>query len=139
VKPLVRKTRCYAFSAAHVLASPQLSADENDRIFGKCANPNGHGHDYGVEVSVEGPVDPEKGEVAPNALLDEIFDEVVTARYSHGLLNEMPRFETAVPTAENIAQAIYEDLANRIEQRTHAKLAAVRVIETSNNDFVVRA
>jgi 6-pyruvoyltetrahydropterin/6-carboxytetrahydropterin synthase len=139
VKPLVRKTRCYAFSAAHVLASTQLSAGENDRIFGKCANPNGHGHDYGVEVSVEGPIDPEIGEVAPNVLLDEIFDEAVAARYSHGLLNEMPQFETVVPTAENIAQAIFLDLANRIEQRTNARLAAVRVVETSNNDFVVRA
>ena len=88
---------------------------------------------------MEGSIDPELGEVAPNRLLDEIFDEVVAARYSHSLLNDMPQFETTVPTAENIALAIFEDLAIRVEERTRARLAAVRVIETSNNDFVVRA
>ena len=92
----------------------------------------------------------------PETLPDEMFEETVKGpevptfvlffnnwcsgcQVMHGLLNEMPQFETAVPTAENIAQAIFEDLADRIRQRTHAKLAAVRVIETSNNDFLARA
>jgi len=137
--PRVEKTRCYAFPAAHVLASRALPDAENDRIFGKCANPNGHGHDYRVEVTVVGTVDPGTGEIAPNELVDEIFDEVVRKDYAHAMLNDLPQFADAVPTAENIAGAIFSALAERIAQRTHARLAAVRVVETSNNDFVVRA
>ena len=139
MSPVVQKTRRYAFPASHVLASRALPDDENDRIFGKCANPNGHGHDYGVEVSVEGPIDPADGEVAPNALLDEIFDDTIRSHYSHGFLNDLPQFVRDVPTAENIAKAIFAELRIELAQRTDARLAAVRVIETSNNEFVVRA
>ena len=122
---------------AHVLASRSLSASENDEIFGKCANPNGHGHDYGVDVSVEGRIDVDNGHVVPLETLDAIFDEAIRDRYSHRLLNELPRFEERVPTAENIALAIFEDLAPLIALRTDARLANVRVIETANNHFDV--
>jgi 6-pyruvoyltetrahydropterin/6-carboxytetrahydropterin synthase len=137
--PRVRKTRCYSFPAAHILASRSLSDAENDRIFGKCANPNGHGHDYGVEVCVEGAIDRASGEVVPNALLDEIFDDRVRTGYSHAFLNDVPAFAEAVPTAENVARAIFAALAAPVEERTGARLAAVRVIETSNNFFEVNA
>ena len=139
MSPVVQKTRRYAFPASHVLASRALPAEENDRIFGKCANPNGHGHDYGVEVSVEGPIDPDHGEVASNTLLDEIFDDTIRSRYSHSFLNDLPQFALEVPTAENIAKAIFAELRIELAERSDARLAAVRVIETSNNDFVVRA
>ena len=132
---MIRLTRRYRFPAAHVLASPLLSDAENDRIFGKCANPNGHGHDYGVEVSVEGRVDPATGHVVPPDLLDAVFDEAVRERWSHRLLNDLPRFAKRVPTAENIAEALFEDLAPLIAVRTGARLANVRVVETGRNHF----
>ena len=74
----LRLTRRYRFPAAHVLASNVLSETENQRIFGKCANPNGHGHDYGIEVSVSGPVNPESGQIIAEDLLDRIFRETVS-------------------------------------------------------------
>ena len=135
----VTLTRRYRFPAAHVLASNVLSETENQRIFGKCANPNGHGHNYGVEVSVEGSVDPESGRVVSLEVLDGIVDAEVRGRYSHRMLNEVARFETQVPTAENIALAIFDDLASRVAKRTGARLTNVRVVETSKNHFDVRA
>ena len=135
----VRLTRRYRFPAAHVLASNVLSEAENRRIFGSCANPNGHGHDYAVEVSVEGSVDPESGRVVSLEVLDGIFDAEVRERYSHRMLNEVARFETRVPTAENIALAIFDDLTSRVAKRTGARLTNVRVVETSNNHFDVGA
>lgn len=134
---MIRLTRRYHFPAAHVLASRSLSASENDRIFGKCANPNGHGHDYGVEVSVEGRIDADSGHVVPPAILDAIFDEAIREPYSHRMLNDLPRFLERVPTAENIALAIFEDLAPLVALRTDARLANVRVVETANNHFDV--
>ena len=134
---MIRLTRRYCFPAAHVLASTALSQAENDRIFGKCANPNGHGHDYGVEVTVEGPIDAGTGRVVPPDVLDAIFDEAVREPYSHRMLNELPRFEARVPTAENIAETLYEEIAPLVALRTDARLANVRVVETSNNTFDV--
>ena len=133
----VRLTRRFRFPAAHVLASRALSDAENQRVFGKCANPNGHGHDYGVEVSVEGSVDPETGRVVPPALLESLFDEEIRERYSHRLLNDLERFATRVPTAENIALAIFDDLAPLVALHSSARLTKVRVVETSNNHFEV--
>jgi 6-pyruvoyltetrahydropterin/6-carboxytetrahydropterin synthase len=133
----VRLTRRFRFPAAHVLASRALPDAENQRVFGKCANPNGHGHDYGVEVSVEGAVDPESGQVVSPALLEGLFDEEIRARYAHCLLNDLERFATRVPTAENIALAIFDDLAPLVALHTSAKLAKVRVVETSKNYFDV--
>ena len=133
----VRLTRRYRFPAAHVLASDALSETENQRIFGKCANPNGHGHDYGVEVCVEGSIDSDSGRLVPLEVLDGIFDDEVRPRYSHRMLNEVDRFETQVPTAENIALAIFDDLAPQIAARTGARLTNVRIVETSKNRFDV--
>ena len=133
----VRLTRRYRFPAAHVLASRALSQAENERVFGRCANPNGHGHDYGVEVSVEGSVDPISGRVARPEVLDSLFDEEIRERYSHRMLNDLVRFAERVPTAENIALAIFDDLAPLVARHTCARLAKVRVVETSNNHFDV--
>ena len=134
---MIRVTRRYEFPAAHVLASAQLSDADNARIFGKCANPHGHGHDYRVEVSVSGRVDPDTGQIIALDLLDEIFDEVVRERWSHRMLNELDVFETRVPTAENIALALFSAMAPQIADRSGARLAGVRVVETENNYFEV--
>ncbi len=133
----VRLTRRYRFPAAHVLASRQLCDGENERVFGKCANPNGHGHDYGVEVSVEGSVDPISGRVVPPVVLDTLFEEQIRERYSHRMLNDLACFGSLVPTAENIALAIFDDLAPLVAAHSSARLAKVRVVETSKNHFEV--
>ncbi len=132
---MIQLTRRYRFAAAHVLASTALSDEENERIFGKCANPNGHGHDYGVEVSVSGPLDPETGQIIAEDVLDRIFLEAVGDRFSHRMLNELPEFESRVPTAENILVVVHDALKAAIEREGHARLTGVRLIETSRNSF----
>ena len=136
---MIDVTRRYRFPAAHVLCQPALSDGENRRLYGKCANPNGHGHDYGVEVTVTGSVDPRCGSVVEPELLDAIFDERVRERFSHRHLNDDPLFATRVPTAENFAAAIYDRLASAVRERSGARLARVRVIETRKNSFSYQA
>lgn len=130
---MIEVTRRYAFPAAHVLASDQLAPEENQRIFGKCANPNGHGHNYGVEVTVTGSVDPETGQVASHEELDRIFEAAVGEPLSHRMLNEVDAFGARVPTAENIAVVVFELLESEIESTTDARLARVRIVETPRN------
>ena len=89
---MIELTRRYAFPAAHVLRSDALGESENQRIFGKCANPNGHGHNYGVEVTVTGRIDPDSGQILPPAQLDRIFEQVVAEPFSHRMLNEAEVF-----------------------------------------------
>ena len=128
-------TRRYAFPAAHVLRSEALEDAENERIFGKCANPNGHGHNYGVEVSVVGAVDEQTGQIVPIEDLDRIFDRSVRERFSHRMLNELEPFASCVPTAENIARVIHDVLAPEVAQATGARLVRVRIVETRRNMF----
>jgi len=132
----MRVTRRYGFPAAHVLSHPSLSAEENDRIYGKCANPNGHGHNYGIEVTLEGPIDPVYGRIVDPELLDSLFEECIGSPLSHSMLNEHVWFSDRVPTAENIAEVIHRELAAPVAERTDARVAAVRVIETRKNSFV---
>jgi 6-pyruvoyltetrahydropterin/6-carboxytetrahydropterin synthase len=133
---MIRLTRIYRFPAAHVLAQPAFSDEENRRIFGKCANPAGHGHDYTVEVAVEGPVDPETGHIIPLELLDQIFDESIREHYSHRMLNEVEPFGALVPTAENIARVAYSELDAAVREQSTARVAEVRVTETGRNHVV---
>ena len=130
---MIYLTRRYSLAAAHILAQPAFSPEENERIFGKCANPGGHGHDYGFEVSVTGPVDPETGQIIAPGLLDEIFEQAVARRFSHRLLNEEVPFGALVPTAENIARVCHEALAETVKNRSTASLAQLRVTETPRN------
>lgn len=133
---MIRLTRVYRFPAAHVLSQPAFSEEENRRIFGKCANPAGHGHDYAVEVSVEGPIDAETGQIISLELLDEIFDESIRDHYSHRMLNEVEPFGALVPTAENIARVAYNELAAAVGERSTARVAEIRVTETGRNHVV---
>ena len=132
---MIRLTRCYEFPAAHVLAADALSDAENVRIFGKCANPNGHGHNYGVEVTLTGQVDSETGQLVPIDELDRIFDETIGQPFSHRMLNELDAFAGRVPTAENIARVIHAALEPAVADRTRARLAQVRIVETGSNAF----
>jgi len=129
-------TRRYRFPAAHVLAHASFTPEENRRIYGKCANPGGHGHDYGVEITVTGPVDPGSGRIIDPEQLDAIFERFVAARFGHRMLNADPAFAQRVPTAENLAQVIHAELAPSIERAGTARLARVRVVETRRNSFV---
>ena len=134
---MIALTRRYRFPAAHVLAHPGLPADENERIYGKCANPAGHGHDYGLEVTVAGEVDPASGQVIDRDALDALVEERVLRRFGHRMLNDDPAFGTRVPTAENIALVIEAELAPEIARRSGARLARVRLEETRKNSFEI--
>jgi len=126
-------TRCYAFPAAHVLSRPSWSAEKNEAIYGKCANPNGHGHNYDVQVTVTGPLDKRTGRIVPIELLDRIFDERVRARFSRRLLNDDEVFRDRVPTAENIALVIHDSLATELANHSSAEVVRVKIIETRHN------
>jgi 6-pyruvoyltetrahydropterin/6-carboxytetrahydropterin synthase len=124
-------TRHYRFSASHILARPDWSAERNREIYGKCANPAGHGHDYGLEVTVRGKVDPASGMLIPVAQLDAVVRERVLAALDRRLLNrDVAAFEQDVPTAENIARFVWRTLAGAVSP---AQLHRIRLVETSNN------
>jgi len=131
---MISLTRRYCFPAAHVLSNPTLSPDENLRIYGKCANQNGHGHDYGVEVTISGTVDPISGQLLPVALLDSIVEEEVLPLFRYRLLNDQDAFRNAVPTAENIAQVLFRTLRDGIARCAGVTLRGLRLQETSRND-----
>ena len=126
-------TRRYSFPAAHVLSRPSWSAEKNEATYGKCANPNGHGHNYDVEVTVTGPLDERTGRIVPIELLDRIFDERIRARFSRQLLNDDEVFRDRVPTAENIALVIHDSLATELANRSSAEVVRVKIIETRHN------
>ena len=124
--------RRYRFSASHRLHSERLSEEENRRIYGKCANPYGHGHNYTIEVRFSGSVDPATGMIANLADLDEFVNERVIEPFDHrSLQDEVPVFRNVVPTTENLCKEIFE----RLKSFPLAKLQAVRIEETSNNSF----
>lgn len=132
---MIALTRRYRFSAAHVLRSDRFSEAENQRIYGKCAHPGGHGHDYGLEVTVSGPLDPATGAIVPVAELDALVRERVLDRLDHRSLNEDPWFRDAVPTAENIALTVHRELGAALARRGAARVARVRLHETRRNTF----
>jgi 6-pyruvoyltetrahydropterin/6-carboxytetrahydropterin synthase len=132
---VITLARRYRFPAAHVLSHPSLSSEENERVYGKCANPAGHGHDYGLEIAVTGEVDPVSGQVFDREVLDSLVRERVLDRFGHRLLNDDPAFVDRVPTAENIALVVEALLADEIARRPGARLARVRVEETRKNAF----
>jgi len=131
---VISMTRRYRFPAAHVLRRADFSEAENQRVYGKCANPNGHGHDYTVEVTVSGPVDDATGRVLEPARLDDLVEGALLRRFSHRLLNDDPLFAERVPTAENIARAAHALLREGVAAGG-ARLRRVRVRETRNNTF----
>jgi len=124
--------RRYQFAAAHRLHSPALSEVENCRLYGKCNNPFGHGHNYVVEVLVSGTIDPATGMIANLADLDGFVEREILDPFDHKSLNEdVAAFHAAVPTTENLCIEIFR----RLKKFPNAKLERVRVQETSNNSF----
>ena len=125
-------TRRYHFSASHRLHSSMMSDSENRETYGKCNNPHGHGHNYGLEITVSGGVDESTGMVCNLAELDEFVQREVLGRFGHENLNCLPEFEDVVPTTENLCTRIYGLLESGFSQATVEK---VRLEETLFNSF----
>lgn len=124
-------TRRETFSSSHRLYNPVLSDEENDGIFGKCNNPNGHGHNYVLEVVVAGEPDSKTGYVIDLKKLKTIIRENIISKIDHKHLNlDVDFMKDVIPTAENIAVKIWEELVDKIPS---GKLYSVKVYETENN------
>lgn len=125
-------TRTYTFCAAHRLHTDQLSDDVNQKIFGKCNNLNGHGHNYTVQVTVQGELDTKTGLITDVKQLDQIVRETIVTRFDHQHLNFDPAFENLTTTGENLARVIWGILVDRIPS---GQLEKIGVVETRDNFF----
>jgi 6-pyruvoyltetrahydropterin/6-carboxytetrahydropterin synthase len=133
-------TRLYRFSASHRLHLSHLSEDENTRLYGKCNNPFGHGHDYVLEVTAEGTVDSETGQVVRPSELDSLVEKCVLSLFGYRNINlDVPQFRELVPTTENIAKVISELLQDSWKTYISGtgRLRRVHVQETDRNGFEV--
>jgi 6-pyruvoyltetrahydropterin/6-carboxytetrahydropterin synthase len=133
----VSLTRRYRFAASHRLHTPRLSESANPRVYGKCSNPYGHGHNYSVEVTVSGPIDPATGMIANLAQLDPYVETRILEAFDQKYLNEqVPEFapeKSLVPTTENLCRVIFQ----RLKGFPLAHLDRVRIEETGNNSFEI--
>jgi 6-pyruvoyltetrahydropterin/6-carboxytetrahydropterin synthase len=125
-------TRRYLFSASHRLHCPEMSAQENQAVYGKCNNPHGHGHNYFVEVTVAGRVDPRTGMVCNLVDLDSFVHEKILERFGHQNLNTLAEFQGTVPTTENLCVEVFDILEEGFH---HAQVDKVRIEETMLNSF----
>jgi 6-pyruvoyltetrahydropterin/6-carboxytetrahydropterin synthase len=135
---MVYLTRRYRFAAAHRLHSVVLSEKENQSVYGKCNNPHGHGHNYVLDVTVAGPVDPATGMVVDLGLLDGMVEREVLERFDHKHLNlDVENFRNVVPTTENLCIEIYKLLRAKLESPggRSTRLDRVRLEETNSNFF----
>jgi 6-pyruvoyltetrahydropterin/6-carboxytetrahydropterin synthase len=124
-------TRRATFSAAHYYWNEAWTAEENQRVFGKCANRNGHGHNYTLEVTVAGEVDPVTGFVVDLKGLRDVIEREVLDAWDHRHLNlETEDFRHTVPTTENLAIAAWKRLAPAVEATGGARLSRIRIWET---------
>lgn len=129
----MRLTSRYRFSASHRLDTPALSPEENRKLYGKCNNPHGHGHDYVLEITVDGPVD-QDGQVVNREAMDELVHKRVLARLDHKNLNaDIPELAGSVTTTENLATLVRAALAGG--WTLPPRLAKVRISETARNAF----
>ncbi|XP_025077605.1 6-pyruvoyl tetrahydrobiopterin synthase-like isoform X2 [Pomacea canaliculata] len=134
-QPVVYISRSEVFSASHRLHSHQLSDEENRKLYDKCNNPNGHGHNYKVEVVVRGPVDPVTGMVINLSDLKKYIDESVMSVLDHKNIDkDVPYFKDVVSTTENIAVFIWNNLVKHIPE---GLLYEVKVYETDKKRHVL--
>jgi len=125
-------TRRYWFSASHRLHSDEMSAQENQAVYGKCNNPYGHGHNYALEVTVAGPVDRSTGMICNLADLDAFVHKNILEHFGHKNLNHLAEFERRVPTTENLCRELYSILERGFDK---ARVEKVRMEETMLNSF----
>ncbi len=140
---MIYLTRRYRFSASHRLDAPALTAEENRGLYGKCNNPFGHGHDYILEISVRGTVDPDSGIAVDLNVLDSLVHGEVLAHLDRKDLNrEVPAFASAVPTTENVALEVRRRLESRwvaVFSDKLPRLDRVTIYETKRNRFELQA
>jgi 6-pyruvoyltetrahydropterin/6-carboxytetrahydropterin synthase len=130
--PVTSITRTYTFCAAHRLHTDQLPDDVNQQIFGKCNNLNGHGHNYTVQVTVQGELDTKTWLITDVKQLDQIVHETIVTRFDHQHLNFDPAFQSLTTTGENLASVIWDLLVDRIPS---GQLEKIGVVETRDNFF----
>ncbi len=130
---MVLLTRRATFSASHYYWNPGWNEEKNFEVFGRCANRNGHGHNYTLEVTVVGEPDPVSGFVVDLKWLKDVIEREVMDVYDHRHLNhEVPEFASTIPTTENMAIAIWKRLEGPVTARGGAALNRVRVYETAD-------
>lgn len=130
-RPLVEITRREEFSASHRLHNPAFSDEENRRLYGICNNPNGHGHNYEVEVTVRGAVPAETGMVMNLTDLMRILREQVLPRVDHKHLNhDVPFLAGIIPTAENVAVALWNQIEPEVRRYEGCRLHRIRLFES---------
>ena len=123
--------RVEQFNAAHRLFNPKWDDETNNRVFGKCNNPNFHGHNYKLEVELEGPINPETGYVLDMKKLSETIKQEIIERFDHRNLNlDCPEFKDLIPSAENIALVSWNILREKLPSHLQLK---VRLWETPKN------
>ena len=136
---IMKLTRKYEFAAAHRLHAPTLSEEENSSRYGKCNNIAGHGHNYGLEVTIEGEPNADSGVLIAPAELDAIVEKEVFERFDHKHLNvDCPEFQNLIPTSENLARVIFEKLQPALKTDSR-RLAKIGLNETQKNYFEVEA
>lgn len=119
------------FNAAHRLHNKNWSDNKNVEIFGKCNNPNFHGHNYELHVKITGEIDPDTGYILDTKLLKEIIEKEITARFDHKNLNlDTEEFKNLIPTVENMAVVIYNILLSKIGSNKKLK---IKLYETERN------
>jgi 6-pyruvoyltetrahydropterin/6-carboxytetrahydropterin synthase len=129
--PIVTVTRRLQFNAAHRVHNPSLSDEENSALFGKCNNPNWHGHNYVLEVSVQGPIDERTGYVIDLGTLRDIVEREVVSQADHRNFNvDVPFMRGIIPTSENIVVACWRVLEPHVAP---GRLTRLRLWETENN------
>ena len=130
---MILLTRRATFSASHYYWNPAWTQQQNEAMFGKCANRNGHGHNYTLEVTVSGEPHPASGFVVDLKWLKDVIEREVLDVYDHRHLNhEVPEFANTIPTTENMAVAIWKRLEDPVTERGSATLNRIRVYETAD-------
>ena len=139
----MRVTRRYRFAASHRLHSDGFSEDENRKLYGKCSNPFGHGHDYVLDVTASGPVNASSGQVVHVPTLDRLVTEQVLKDFDHRYMNaDLNEFKALVPTSENIIRVIEDRLMARWSDAFPAdgpRLEGIRLRETKRNVFELKS
>jgi 6-pyruvoyltetrahydropterin/6-carboxytetrahydropterin synthase len=139
----MRVTRRYRFAASHRLHSAAFTEDENRDLYGKCSNPYGHGHDYVLDVTATGPVNPTSGQVVHTPTLDRLVSEQVLKDFDHRYLNvDLGEFKTVVATSENIIRVIEGRLMAHWADMFPGewpRLDGIRLRETKRNVFELKS
>jgi 6-pyruvoyltetrahydropterin/6-carboxytetrahydropterin synthase len=135
---MIHLTRRYRFCAGHRLHNEALSRDENQRLYGKCNNPNGHGHNFLLEVTVAGPIEPATGMALDLGVLDGLVNRRVLDEFDHQNLNlDVDAFRSRIPTTENLCLEIFRRLSESLAETAggRVRLQRVGLEETNLNSF----